>query len=232
MTSFAQRYEERKEQLRKEVINHYNYELSKANNGGKSLQVSDDAASQYLKEDNVEALVTKGTLVASAVVGGIAAVTAAIHAPSQLFSSALFSASATLGMGVLGGLAYHTRLTTKEKVENLSKALFEKEVVNLMDNPRFAKFTDILFEAAENKFDREFLKNTMLFSEEFTEKVAKEKQGFGYLITSNNFVSKSIDNFSNNVSNNVDKFIHKMDRVADQMEEKAAAIRGKTPPKM
>ena len=222
MTSFAKRYEERKEQFRREVIDHYNEELNKANNDGKLLQVALDSASQYLTEENTEALVAKGALIASAVVGGIVAVAATVNAPSQLLSSSLFAASATLGIGVVGGLTYHSRISESEKIEKLSEALFKKEISNLQDNPRFGKYMDILFEIAEGKGDKEFLKNTMLFSEEFTKKVIEEKKELGYLMSASQFISKGISDFNKKVIENMDKISEKGENKAREIREKSA----------
>lgn len=221
MTSFAKRYEERKEEFRREVIDHYNNQLANANKNGKLLQVAEDSASQYLNEDNTEALVAKGALVASVVVGGIVAVATAVNAPSQLLSSTLFAASATLGVGVIGGLTYGKK-SESERIEKLSETLFKAEISSLQDNPKFAKYMDILFDIAEGKGDKEFLKNTMLFSEEFTKRVIKEKNDLGDLMSTSQFLSKGLSNFNKKVIENMDKISEKGEKKAREIRENSA----------
>lgn len=204
MTGFTKKYEERKEQFRREVINHYNYELSKANSNGQTLQVAEDAISSYQidykKENNAEVLVTKGALVASAVVGGIVAVATSLSAPSELLSSSLFAASLTLGVGAIAGISNENNFTQSEK---LAKALFEKEIINLQNNPRFANYVDILFEASTNTEYKEFFKNTMLFSDEFTKKVAEDVSVFKKVLSVNPYAFKGIDKIQQQLSEKV-----------------------------
>lgn len=207
MTSFTKKYEERKEQFRREVINHYNYELSKANSIGETLQVAEDAISSYQidykKENNAEVLVTKGALVASAVVGGIVAVATSLSAPSELLSSSLFAASLTLGVGAIAGIAGISNENTFTQSEKLAKALFEKEIINLQNNKRFANYVDILFEASTNTEYKEFFKNTMLFSDEFTKKVAEEVSVFKKVLSVNPYVFKGMDKIQQQLSEKV-----------------------------
>ena len=204
MTGFTKKYEERKEQFRREVINHYNYELSKANSNGQTLQVAEDAISSYQidykKENNAEVLVTKGALVASAVVGGIVAVATSLSAPSELLSSSLFAASLTLGVGAIAGISNENNFTQSEK---LAKALFEKEIINLQNNPRFANYVDILFEASTNTEYKEFFKNTMLFSDEFNKKVAEDVSVFKKVLSVNPYAFKGMDKIQQQLSEKV-----------------------------
>lgn len=204
MTGFTKKYEERKEQFRREVINHYNYELSKANSNGQTLQVAEDAISSYQidykKENNAEVLVTKGALVASAVVGGIVAVATSLSAPSELLSSSLFAASLTLGVGAIAGISNENNFTQSEK---LAKALFEKEIINLQNNQRFANYVDILFEASTNTEYKEFFKNTMLFSDEFTKKVAEDVSVFKKVLSVNPYAFKGMDKIQQQLSEKV-----------------------------
>ena len=207
MTGFTKKYEERKEQFRREVINHYNYELSKANSNGQTLQVAEDAISSYQidykKENNAEVLVTKGALVASAVVGGIVAVATSLSAPSELLSSSLFAASLTLGVGAIAGIAGISNENTFTQSEKLAKALFEKEIINLQNNQRFANYVDILFEASTNTEYKEFFKNTMLFSDEFTKKVAEDVSVFKKVLSVNPYAFKGIDKIQQQLSEKV-----------------------------
>lgn len=204
MTGFTKKYEERKELFRREVINHYNYELSKANSNGQTLQVAEDAISSYQidykKENNAEVLVTKGALVASAVVGGIVAVATSLNAPSELLSSSLFAASLTLGVGAIAGISNENNFTQSEK---LAKALFEKEIINLQNNQRFANYVDILFEASTNTEYKEFFKNTMLFSDEFTKKVAEDVSVFKKVLSVNPYAFKGMDKIQQQLSEKV-----------------------------
>lgn len=200
--SFSKKYEEKRAEFRAKVIDYYNNKKMEALGKDENLQVATDSAFDYVKnnQENTEVLITKGALVASAVVGGIVAVVASINAPSSLLSSALLSTSATLGLGVLGGAILYKGKTKEDKVESLAASLFEKEIDNLEKNSSFKNYRDILFEVVSNKGDMSFLRNTMLFSEEFTKNVAESSKTLGNLIRENPYKFKGVEMIGRNVT--------------------------------
>lgn len=196
--SFSQRYQERQLEFRKEVHDHYNQKMMNATSEFKSLQVADDAASNYLNNNPEEKLVTKGVIASTAVIGGILAAIGAVNVDKDLMATVALSLGTGFTTSITAKLGYKSLLSPQEKIEDLSRALIEKEVKRLSDNPKFEKYSDILFEIMENG-NIDFLKNTMVFSEKFTEEVAKNENGFLNFLISENGIVNRIKNVASNI---------------------------------
>lgn len=184
--SFSEAYTKKQEEFRAKVINYYNDKRMIMGMKGEYVQVAEDSA-QILLEKNPEIKLFEKEGMSERVV-------AALGALVTMASLDFNKKEEKFHAGVSKGYKALSKEERVKRVDNFSNAIIEAEIRRISKNPIFSAYSEVFTDRKfmEKLKDERFLKNTMIFSERFTQEVADGK----YKVNQKNSVLDNIKKVS------------------------------------